>query len=126
MNLEKPFPTPPEDVPPVSAESLVGAELLREPEGAPERRYPSTLGGMLYLIVLVTASIGLVLAWTGSWRLGIQILGASLWGAALGRLLLRNRDAGMLAVRNRYVDALLLMAVGAALVMLTLSIPNRP
>ena len=47
------------------------------------------------------------------WRLGIQILGGSLLAAALLRLMLANRDAGMLAVRNRFLDAFLLGALAS-------------
>ena len=54
--------------------------------------------------------MALVIAARGDWRLGIQILGGSLLVAALLRLVLANRDAGMLAVRNRFLDAFLLIA----------------
>jgi hypothetical protein len=53
-------------------------------------------------------------------------MGGALLGAALVRLVLRSRDAGMLAVRNKWVDVLLLSALGAALVFLAGSIPDQP
>jgi hypothetical protein len=72
------------------------------------RRYPSTIGGAFYIVILLVAGAALVIASRGDWRLGVQVLGGALLGAAFLRLVLANRDAGMLAVRNRFLDALLL------------------
>lgn len=90
------------------------------------RRYPSTIGGAFYLCILAAAGTALVITTRHDWRLGIQILGGSLIAAALLRLVLANRDAGMLAVRNRFVDVFLLSATGAALIALATSIPDMP
>ena len=54
------------------------------------------------------------------------MLGGSLLVAALLRLVLANRDAGMLAVRNRFLDACLLIVSGVALITLASSIPDMP
>ena len=70
------------------------------------RRYPSTIGGAFYLSILAVAGTALFITYGHDWRLGIQILGGSLLAAALIRLVLANRDAGMLAVRNRFIDVL--------------------
>ena len=90
------------------------------------RRYPSTIGGAFYLSILAAAGTALVIAARSDWRLGTEVLGGSLIVAALLRLVLANRDAGMLAVRNRFVDALLLGGTGAALITLAASIPDIP
>jgi hypothetical protein len=42
------------------------------------------------------------------------------------RLVLPNRDAGMLAVRSKLLDALFLSAVGAAIFVLVGTIPDQP
>jgi len=94
-----------------------------EPE---PRRHPSTIGGLFYLVVLVTTGVGIGIAWTGDWRLGVKWVGAALILGAVARLVLRRKDAGMLAVRNRAVDAALLGGVGATLIFLSESIPNQP
>jgi Protein of unknown function (DUF3017) len=104
---------PIEDVPPESA----------EPEG---RRYPSTLGGALYLLVLVVSAIGLGIVTQGDWRLGVRWISASLVFGAVVRLVIPAQQAGMLAVRRRAVDVLILAAVGIALWFLSTSIPNQP
>ena len=99
---------------------------VHEPETESHRLYPSTLGGLLYLAVLAATGVGLVIVWGGDWRLGITWVGAALIAAAAVRLVLRRRDAGMLAVRHRFVDALMLGGVGGVLVFLAESIPNQP
>ena len=115
---------PPEDVPPVSAESLVEGEG-REPEPE-ERTYPSTIGGAFYLAFLAVVAVSLVVVVLGSWRTGIRIFGGVLVVAAAVRVLLGSRDAGMLAVRSKPIDAFLLTSVGAALIVLASSIPDQP
>lgn len=88
------------------------------------RRYPSTLGGACYIAVLVVVAVGLVVVATNHWRGGIEIFGGALMAAALMRLVLPSRDAGMLAVRARWLDATLLAGAGAALWVLAATIPN--
>jgi hypothetical protein len=91
-----------------------------------ERRYPSTIGGLFYLLVLAAGATGIAIVWSGDWRLGIRCLAAGLCFASLLRLVLPSRDAGMLAVRSRFFDAILLGGLGAALFFLAQTIPNQP
>jgi cation transport ATPase len=104
---------PPDDVPPESA----------EPEG---RRYPSTLGGIFYLVVLGVSAVGLAIVSRGDWRLGVKWIAGALVFAAVVRLVIPAPQAGMLAVRRRSVDVVILVALGAALWFLSSSIPNQP
>lgn len=90
------------------------------------RRYPSTIGGAFYLLVLAASVVGLVIVVHGNWRLGVKWISASLLFAGLIRLVLPARDAGMLAVRRRPVDVALLVVVGVALWFLSHNIPNQP
>jgi hypothetical protein len=117
---------PPETVPPVSAEELVDGD--RPDAEAPEegRRYPSTIGGAFYLLVLAVVGVGMGLVVLAEWRNGIRVIGGALIFAALVRLLLRARDAGMLAVRHKVLDAVVLVALGSALIFLAGSIPDQP
>jgi hypothetical protein len=99
------------------------------PDGAPveeERRYPSTIGGMFYLLVLATVAVAIAVATFGEWRTGIRVMGGALVFAALVRLLLRARDAGMLAVRHKVLDAAILLVLGCLLIFLAGSIPDQP
>ncbi|TYL51933.1 DUF3017 domain-containing protein [Nocardioides sp. BGMRC 2183] len=85
------------------------------------------MGGAFYIVILLVAvgSIGYV-ALTGDWRVGLRYLAGAMGAAGLLRLTLPEKDAGMLAVRNRYLDTTLLILVGAAIAFLTLTIPDQP
>jgi hypothetical protein len=122
---ESPAEPPAEPVPSPEeiADELDAAAEEHEQE---ERRYPSTIGGAFYLLVLALGAVGIAIVWSGDWRLGIRCLAGGLCFAALLRLVLPARDAGMLAVRNRFFDAVLLGGVGAAIFFLATTIPNGP
>ena len=91
-----------------------------------ERRHPSTVGGALYLLVLLAVGVGLAVTVAGDWRLGVRVLSGALGAAAASRLVLPGRDAGMLAVRHRSIDVTLLAGVALVLWVLTTSIPDQP
>ena len=116
---------PPQSVPPVSAEELVDGERSGA-EHQEERRYPSTIGGAFYLVVLAVCAVGVGVVVTGEWRSGIRVCGGALLAGALVRAVLPNRDAGMLAVRFKALDVVMLVALGAALIFLAGSIPDQP
>ena len=99
---------------------------LPDEEASEHRRHPSTIGGLFYLVVLAITAVGIVISWTGDWRLGVKWIGAALILGAVVRVVLPRRDAGMLAVRNRAVDAVMLSGVGVTLIFLSESIPNQP
>jgi hypothetical protein len=91
------------------------------------RRIPSTLGGMVYLVVVAVTVVGLLVTALGPWRRGVSMIGAGLLVGAVARALLRDRDAGMLRVRrHRWVDVLMLGGVGTALIVLASVIPDQP
>jgi len=96
------------------------------PPEEPPRRYPSTIGGALYVVAMIVLFVGIYLVAREDWRVGVRWMAGSLLFAAGCRLLLPSRQAGMLAVRNRAVDVALLVGVGGALIFLAGSIPNQP
>ena len=108
--------------PPLDSPAPLEPELFTE-DG---RRYPSTIGGMFYLVVLAITGVGIGIVATGDWRLGTRWVAGALIFAALLRLVLPRRDAGMLAVRHRLVDCVMLAGVGVALIFLAATIPNQP
>ena len=120
MSLEgAPAPEPgPDDEP--------GGEPGCEPPVVEERRYPSTIGGALYLLILVAMAAGVVVAYLDDWRLGARILGGALLTAGVLRLVLPERDAGMLKVRHRATDVLVLALMGGVIVWLAGDIPEQP
>ncbi len=97
------------------------------PDGSLDaRRYPSTIGGVVYIALLLTTLAGVAICWLDSWRRGAGWIGASLVAAAVARLVFTDADAGMLKVRGRAVDSSLLAATGTAVVLLAGTIPNQP
>jgi len=70
---------------------------------------------------------GIGITWLAhDWRLGIRVVAGSLAAAAVLRLVLPQRDAGMLAVRPRLIDVFMVGAIAAALFVLAENIPDQP
>jgi uncharacterized membrane protein YraQ (UPF0718 family) len=76
-------------------------------------------------VVLVAVGVGLVVAAASDWRLGLRIISGGLAVAGGLRLVLPEKDAGMLAVRHRLLDVGILVAVGAVLLVLAATIPEQ-
>jgi Protein of unknown function (DUF3017) len=88
-------------------------------------RRPQTLGGTIYLLVLGAALVGLGIVAAGAWRTGVGWIGAGLLVAALARLVLAEEAAGMLRVRRKWSDVLMLTVAGVALLVLSVVVPSQ-
>lgn len=97
-----------------------------EPLPPPRRGRPSTFGGLIYLIVVATTVVGLGLVAFGPWRRGIALVGVAFLFAAGMRLVISDRESGMLRVRGRWFDVAALSGVGVALIALATNIPDQP
>ena len=75
------------------------------------------------LPVLVGVGAGIALVAVHRLRPGLYVVAAALAVAAVLRLVLRPRAAGMLVVRRRHVDVLVLAALAAALAVLAAITP---
>lgn len=95
------------------------------PPDGPLKR-PQTLGGVVYLSVLAASVVGLGIVLAGAWRSGLSWIGVGLLVAAVTRTMLSERRAGMLRVRRKWTDVLMLTAAGVALIVLTIVVPNQP
>ena len=89
------------------------------------RRYPSTFGGLIYIVVVLATLAGLAVVAFGPWRRGVSLLGCALIFAATMRLVTHEDQAGMLRVRSRLFDVTVLAGVGVALLVLAASIPEQ-
>jgi Protein of unknown function (DUF3017) len=78
-----------------------------------------------YLVVLAGAAAGMFVVAQGSAYAirGTAVLGGSLLAAALTRLILPNRFAGVLASRRKASDVLAFAVFGAAVLAVALSLP---
>jgi hypothetical protein len=72
--------------------------------------------------VLLVVAAGLVLALLDHWRRGSAVLAAAAALAAVLRLVLPTRIAGVLAVRSRRFDVTFLLALTALLVAMALAV----
>jgi hypothetical protein len=97
-----------------------------DPEHSLAPRKPRTIGGAVFLGVLAATGAGLVLIGVDRWRLGLAIIGGALLGGALARLVIPKGNAGMLGMRPRAVDVLILTVLGTGLVVLSVVIPDQP
>jgi len=79
----------------------------------------------VYLLVLAAALVGLGIVLAGAWRTGVGWIGTGLLVAALARLVLAEQAAGMLRVRRKWSDVLMLSVAGVALIVLSVVVPNQ-
>lgn len=122
----------PSAVPPALPESASPESIGPDSRGLPplrevaEIRKPSTLGGIIYLGVLGAALVGIGIAATGAWRTGVSWLAVAMLAAAGARVVLPDDNAGMLRVRRKALDAVILVGAGVALLVLVATIPEQP
>src|SRR5690242_11383885 len=102
----------------------VSHRATRSKEGD-EPAVTGVLAWVPYLVVLAGAAVAMFIVSKGSaYALrGIAVLGGTLLAAALARLLLPNRFAGLLASRRKASDVLAFAVFGAALLAVALSLP---
>lgn len=86
---------------------------------------PRRLRELPFIVVAVTAAAGLVLGFVAPdrFRVATAVLSAAFTLATLLRLVLPEREAGLLVVRSRTVDVLCLGTLAAGLTVLTLVVP---
>jgi hypothetical protein len=99
---------------------------LTTPVPEPPRRLPQTLGGTIYVLVVVMALVGLGIVVAGAWRTGLVWMGVGMLLGALTRAVLSERAAGMLRVRRRWSDVLMLTVAGIGLIVLAVIVPDQP
>ena len=93
------------------------------PERAAERRTPWPLREWAFEIVVVATLVGVVMVAAGSFTGGCLLVAAALLVGALLRALLSTEAAGLLRVRSRVTDCLILTTLGVALGVLAVVVP---
>jgi hypothetical protein len=109
---------------PAAAAGPAGHRTARTTRTARDPR-PSKLAWLPYLIVLAGAATGMLVVWQGSKYAGrgAALIGASLLVAALARLILPERYAGLLASRRKATDVLGFAVFGAAVLAVAIALP---
>lgn len=93
----------------------------------PSDRPPKTfvqqvLGQWPLASVLAGVAVGLAIVFFGHWRSGSTLVGAAITMGGLLRLLPQQR-VGLLAVRNRALDSIVLLSVGIGIIVLAWWVP---
>lgn len=78
---------------------------------------------VVFAVVLVGMAGGFGLVSQNRWRRGLLLIGVVLVVAGCARLALPARRVGLLAVRGRVFDTLLLLVLGGAVIGLTTAVP---
>jgi hypothetical protein len=79
------------------------------------------------LVIVAGIAAGLVVVGSGAWRVGCVVIGATLCLGAIERVALPRREAGLLQVRSKVFDTLLMTGLGVGIVVLAIIVPvGRP
>lgn len=76
-------------------------------------------------VSVAVGALGLAAVAFADWREGVGLLGGATLFAALARIVLPDRMAGLLRVRRKTVDVVSLVLLGTALLVLSVVVPNR-
>lgn len=88
----------------------------------PKNFLQQVLGQWPLATVLAGVALGLMTVATGHWRVGTTLIGATITLGGLLRLLPQQR-VGLLAVRNKVLDTIVLLALGIGIVILSFWVP---
>lgn len=78
---------------------------------------------MFLVIVPVLSGLAIIVFSDDFWRLGCLVVGSALGFGALIRLALPGRAAGLLQVRSKAFDVVLMALCGAAIIALAIVVP---
>ena len=85
---------------------------------------PSSPWPLILVSLIAGAGLLMLVADVGGFRPGSTVIGAAVLLAALLRLVLSDRRAGLLAVRGRGTDVVLLVTLGSAIIVLAGLVPT--
>lgn len=92
----------------------------------PQRRRHPVLAHLPFGMVLAVVALGLFRIILYHWRQGTVLIGAALILAAALRALLREDQAGLIAIRSRAVDVLTYAGFGLCMMAVALTIEGGP
>lgn len=95
--------------------------LTRRGRDRPADSYPDNPWALLASLGVLGA--GVAFAIMGRWRMASLLIGAALLAAAVLRLVLPPLASGLLVVRRRWIDVLVLTILGVAVVVLAFVVP---
>jgi hypothetical protein len=84
---------------------------------------PRWLSHVPYVVVLCGVATGLAVVATGHFKRGSVLVGAAVLVGALARLVLPESLIGLLGIRKRVIDVLILFAFAVAIVVVAFVVP---
>jgi len=91
------------------------------------RRWTGEIGRYApFALVMAVAAAGVVLVFLYHWRIGSGLIGGSLLVAAGLRVLLPEKQLGLIALRRRFTDVLLYGGFGVLIVLVAATITGGP
>ena len=88
----------------------------------PQRRRHPVLAHLPFAMVMAVVALGLLRILLYHWRQGTVLIGAALILAAALRALLRDEQAGLIAIRGRAVDVLTYGSLGVCVIAVSMTI----
>ncbi len=89
----------------------------------PRPWYAQIAGQWPLAITLLGVGIGVVVMGASYWRRGATLIGLAVAGASVLRLVLPARMIGLLEVRSRWVDTLILLLIGVGILVTAWVVP---
>ena len=83
-------------------------------------------GTLLYALGVLVVAAGLAVMALGPWRLGVSMCGGAFAAAAIARIAVPERAAGLLRVRRRVIDVLWMVSIAGLIITLAIIIPSQP
>lgn len=83
-------------------------------------------GTVVYIAVVAVVAVGLCVMAVGPWRVGVSMCGGALAAAAVCRIAIPDRAAGLLRVRRRPIDVLWMLTLAGMIIALAVIIPSQP
>lgn len=97
--------------------------MSADPDPRPPKTFAQQVIGQWPLaIVLAGVATGLIIVATSHWRLGSTVIGAAITLGGMLRLLPQQR-VGLLAVRNKVLDSIMMLGVGIGIIALAFLVP---
>lgn len=97
--------------------------MTETPAARPPKNFvQQVLGQWPLAVVLIGVAIGLTIVATSHWRMGTTVIGASITLGGFLRLMPQQR-VGLLAVRNKALDTVVLLTIGVGIIVLAFLVP---
>ncbi|MQA96307.1 MAG: DUF3017 domain-containing protein [Streptosporangiales bacterium] len=106
-----------------TTETTASADAPDAPASPGARAVPGWLAQIPYALVLTGVASGLLIIGSAHFRRGSVLIAGSILLGALFRLVLPEARLGLLAVRDRWLDVVILLGLGLGLATLAISLP---